>query len=487
MVIEFKGYFMNFNQIIRIKNIFKFSYLVSGFVLIILLAETIIPVSAAGITASREISVGKVNAGDNFTVTIHIKADQHVEALTLDENLPDGWQLNQIDNDSAIFQNISTFKESTQEWIWVNNVSKGEEKTVKYNVSVPLNFTHGISKISGTISAYSITAVPVGGSSEIKVTSPLPDAEFSATPLSGLAPLSVRFTDLTTNNANSWEWDFNGDGIVDSNEQNPSHTYEIPGSYTVILRATNSTFGNDTETKTGYITAIEVFSNTGERELSGGISSGSSESGGSEGVSGGSGGSEGSDDGSEGTSGGSGGGSEGSGGSSGGNGGSGEGSVSPESGSNIEFKEISNEQIFRGVHTCYNFNSGADDIICLDFDPKKSFGKTTAILEVLKNTSSIAKEPAPGEVYKNINIWIGNSGFSNPENMENASITFRVNKAWISEKRLDKSQVMLHRYNQNMWNPLSTVLKEEKGDYFYFTADTPGFSPFAISFNEKKN
>ncbi len=105
---------------------------------------------------------------------------------------------------------------------------------------------------------------------------------------------------------------------------------------------------------------------------------------------------------------------------------------------------------------------------------------------MLKNTSSIAKEPAPGEVYKNINIWIGNSGFSNPENMENASITFRVNKAWISEKRLDKSQVMLYRYNQNMWNPLSTVLKEEKGDYFYFTADTPGFSPFAISFNEKK-
>ncbi|MDQ1252461.1 MAG: hypothetical protein QG646_1582, partial [Euryarchaeota archaeon] len=219
---------MNFNQIIRIKNSFKFSYLVSGFVLIILLAETIIPVSAAGITASREISVGKVNAGDNFTVTIHIKADQHVEALTLDENLPDGWQLNQIDNDSAIFQNISSFKESTQEWIWVNNVSKGEEKTVKYNVSVPLNLTHGVSKISGTISAYSITAVPVGGSSEIKVTSPLPDAEFSATPFSGLAPLSVRFTDLTTNNANSWEWDFNGDGIVDSNEQNPSHTYEIP-------------------------------------------------------------------------------------------------------------------------------------------------------------------------------------------------------------------------------------------------------------------
>ena len=82
----------------------------------------------------------------------------------------------------------------------------------------------------------------------------------SPQPHSQASPLfQSRFTDLTTNNANSWEWDFNGDGIVDSNEQNPSHTYEIPGSYTVILRAANGTFGNDTETKTGYITVIEAW------------------------------------------------------------------------------------------------------------------------------------------------------------------------------------------------------------------------------------
>ncbi len=113
-------------------------------------------------------------------------------------------------------------------------------------------------------------------------------------------------------------------------------------------------------------------------------------------------------------------------------------------------------------------------------DPKKSFGKTTAIIEILKNTSSIVKEPAPGEVYKNINIWIGNSGFSSPENLENARISFRVNKAWISEYNINKSMVALYRFSQNTWNPLSTILKGEDKDYFYFTAETPGFSPFAI-------
>ena len=202
---------------------------------------------------------------------------------------------------------------------------------------------------------------------------------------------------------------------------------------------------------------------------SGGISGGSG--GGREG-SGGSGGSEGR---------------RGSGGSSEGSGGGGGGSVSPESGSNIELKEISNEQIFKGVHTCYTFKSGIDDIVSLEFDPKKSFGKTTAILEVLKNTSSIVTEPAPGEVYKNINIWIGNSGFSSPENLENASITLRVSKAWISEYRVDTGEVILYRYDQNMWNPLPTVLKGENEDYLYYTAATPGFSPFAISSNEKKS
>jgi hypothetical protein len=60
-----------------------------------------------------------------------------------------------------------------------------------------------------------------------------------------------------------------------------------------------------------------------------------------------------------------------------------------------------------------------------------------------------------------------------------------VNKAWISEYNINKSMVALYRFSQNTWNPLSTILKEEDKDYLYFTAETPGFSPFAISSTEK--
>jgi uncharacterized membrane protein len=66
-----------------------------------------------------------------------------------------------------------------------------------------------------------------------------------------MAPLTVQFTDLSTNSPTSWDWNF-GDG-THATIQNPSHTYTSPGTYTVILTATNAG-GSDVETKVGYIT-----------------------------------------------------------------------------------------------------------------------------------------------------------------------------------------------------------------------------------------
>ena len=81
-----------------------------------------------------------------------------------------------------------------------------------------------------------------------------PVAAFSGTPLSGEAPLSVAFTDASTNSPTSWAWTF-GDGGT-STTQNPSHNYTTAGTYTVTLIATN-TGGSDTETKAGYVVVAE--------------------------------------------------------------------------------------------------------------------------------------------------------------------------------------------------------------------------------------
>jgi PKD repeat protein len=78
-----------------------------------------------------------------------------------------------------------------------------------------------------------------------------PVADFVGDPTSGVAPLTVNFTDLSSGNPTSWSWSF-GDGGT-STAQNPSYEYTDAGTYTVSLTATNA-YGSDTETKTGYIT-----------------------------------------------------------------------------------------------------------------------------------------------------------------------------------------------------------------------------------------
>jgi len=77
-------------------------------------------------------------------------------------------------------------------------------------------------------------------------------ADFSASPTSGTAPLTVQFTDLSTGNPTMWAWDF-GDGGT-SMVASPSYTYQNPGTYTVKLTASSQTGGSSTKVREGYIT-----------------------------------------------------------------------------------------------------------------------------------------------------------------------------------------------------------------------------------------
>ncbi len=74
-----------------------------------------------------------------------------------------------------------------------------------------------------------------------------PAANFTASPTSGTAPLTVQFTDQSTGSITSWSWDF-GDGTT-STVQNPQHTYTAIGTYTVSLTVSGPG-GSDTYTRT---------------------------------------------------------------------------------------------------------------------------------------------------------------------------------------------------------------------------------------------
>lgn len=85
----------------------------------------------------------------------------------------------------------------------------------------------------------------------------LPDADFTASPQAGEGPLQVTFTDASIAGAapiTLYEWDF-GDGNT-SEDVNPVHIYEDPGTYTVKLKVTTA-IGDNTETKANLINVQE--------------------------------------------------------------------------------------------------------------------------------------------------------------------------------------------------------------------------------------
>ena len=118
--------------------------------------------------------------------------------------------------------NVTTYDDSTG----INEDTSYEYRVYAYNAT-------GDSAFSNVAAVY----VPVSG------TTGVPNPEFSATPTSGGAPLTVVFGNLTTADGGgpadpltTYLWEF-GDGAT-STEQHPTHIYTIPGTYMVTLTAT---------------------------------------------------------------------------------------------------------------------------------------------------------------------------------------------------------------------------------------------------------
>jgi len=78
------------------------------------------------------------------------------------------------------------------------------------------------------------------------------NADFVADTTNGFAPLEVNFTDLSIGSPDSWEWDFDNDGVIDSYDQHPNYIYNLPGLYSVKLRVSSGSLFNSI-IKTDYI------------------------------------------------------------------------------------------------------------------------------------------------------------------------------------------------------------------------------------------
>ncbi|MDG6244516.1 MAG: S8 family serine peptidase [Methanolobus sp.] len=172
-------------------------------------------------------------------------------------------------------------------------------------------------------------------------------------------------------------------------------------------------------------------------------------------------------------------------------GGGGGGGSTGEAAENIAFKDVISIHVSADDMADFDFNNEKNDIEYIRYQSLKNSGRISTSIEILKNTSYFADSPAPGITYRNINIWVGKAGYATEENIRYPVIGFRVSKEWILRNDIDPAGISLKRYSDGNWKELQTkqTLTDEKylnyEKYLYFEAETPGFSPFAITADEK--
>ena len=166
--------------------------------------------------------------------------------------------------------------------------------------------------------------------------------------------------------------------------------------------------------------------------------------------------------------------------SSGGGGGGGGGSTG-EDVDNIAFKDVLSVYSGSGDLVDFDFTKEQNEIDYIRYTSLKNAGKITVTIEMLKNTSALVDEAPSGLVYKNMNIWVGKTGYATESNIKDPVIGFVVSKEWLGDNDVNTDTIVLNRYNEDVWARLETEQTGEDEDYYYFEASTPGFSPFAIT------
>jgi PKD repeat protein len=129
-----------------------------------------------------------------------------------------------------------------------------------YKVSLTVIDNNGMTDTSDTISIpsdmsfnpiFTPAPTPTPTATPTAIPTQKPVADFTADITNGSPPVYVQFTDTSSNNPTTWDWDF-GDGGK-STDKNPIHKYSNIGTYTVSLNATNAG-GSSIKTRSGYIT-----------------------------------------------------------------------------------------------------------------------------------------------------------------------------------------------------------------------------------------
>jgi PKD repeat protein len=152
-------------------------------------------------------------------------------------------------NDTSSSSSINS-SPTAWEWDFGDNSPKVTTQNATHQYVISGNFTVTLkgSNVAGSNIATYPNFVSVYGNAV---------AGFEAVPVTGIAPLTVNFTDRSTGVPVSWQWDF-GDSYdpTGSTLRNASHTYDEPGVYSVNLTVWSHCGAPDTNSsvRANYIT-----------------------------------------------------------------------------------------------------------------------------------------------------------------------------------------------------------------------------------------
>ena len=125
----------------------------------------------------------------------------------------------------------------------------------------------------------------------------------------------------------------------------------------------------------------------------------------------------------------------------------------------------------------FQFNeSGVVQNVSLSLSSNVS-GSRLAMRVLDSRPESTRRVSSSVEVYRYFEI----SDDVNESLVEGASITFTVPKSWLNSNRIDRNAVTLMRFGGGRWVELNTSFVNETSDEAFFSAESPGFSFFAIT------
>ncbi len=148
---------------------------------------------------------------------------------------------------------------------------------------------------------------------------------------------------------------------------------------------------------------------------------------------------------------------------------------------NVQAADVSRQQVLAGQQTEFTFSKPGCSVTGISFVSGTSAGTVTGKVEILNGLPETVSEAPKGMVYQYMNIIVGSQFFGESGSFESAVINFKVPRSWMEENNIGDASLVLNRFHDNTWTPLTTEKTGEDAEFLYFRAETPGFSCYSIT------